>query len=492
MTNEPQNRSEEWLKAYAQQRRAEAAPHELHPATRRLLQAEAARTHARPVAEVAPAEDIGLFGRWSFNALAIAAVGVVAAVIGVLVSDSQQPKPAKFAGSPKSVSEADTFERLAAPAGKYAETAAATANKLAENLPLPNAAAPAPSSATAPVTRSPQPNSVASAGRAGAEAGAGVSSDLARASAPVKNVLAATPPAEIAPGAPSASAITAAKSRALNMSVVRRAPNEPQLASSDKPAASKEAKEGETKADAFNEAANTLLTAKKVAPSAAISPAAAFSGAGGPTGFAVRGVNEKTNKADGAQGASYLQQNFSQTAAREQQAYRRNLNAPGEPRVLVNFQLEREGDVVRVVDSDGSVYLGNVVVGEAGRKIAPDARREEMKQEPVKRDELLGNRAVQLRQEQSKVSAEAFDFQVIGTNRSLRQRVLFEGNYQMPVMVPESQLKGAAAKDAAGNQRDLGGVKQQQQLAPAPRVQGRAVIGGNRIEVDAVPVPVSK
>lgn len=495
MTNEPQNRSEEWLKAYAQQRRAEAAPHELHPATRRLLQAEVARTHARPAAaavEAAPAspiEGIGLFGRWSFNALAIAAVGVVAAVIGVLVSDSQQPRLAKFAGSPKSaseVSEVGKADRFSAPMEKPAAMAAASADKTITSLPFANTAAPVPPSATAPA---PQLNSITAAGGGGSAGGA--PSDLAKAAAPMKSVIATPRPSEVASSVSSANASRPGgiQSRAAKTTSVRSAVGELGAISSGKLEAFKE---GATKANALNEEVileNTVAAAKRAELRGAMVPGASapFPGGPGQANFAARGAAEKAKKTDAdGQGASYLQQNFSQAAAREQQAYRRNLNAPGEPRVLVNFQLEREGDAVRVVDGDGSVYSGNVVV-EPGRKITPDARRKEAQAEPIKRDELGRDRTTQLGQEQSKVPAEAFNFQVIGTNRSLRQRVSFEGNYQMPGL-PAAELKGAVNKDAAGNQRYFGDAKQQYAPAPAPRVQGRAVIGNNRIEVDAVPV----
>ncbi len=491
MTNEPQNRSEEWLKAYAQQRRAEAASHELHPATRRLLQAEVARTHARPAVaavESAPVEGVGLFGRWSFNALAISAVGVVAAVIGVLVSDSQQPRHAKFAGSPKSVSESEIVktDRFPAPMEKPAATAAASADKTMTSLPFANTAAPTPPSTTAPA---PQLNSITSAGGGGSAGGA--PSDLAKASAPMKSVLANPRPSETASSVSSANASRPGgiQSRAVKMTAGRSASGELGAISSGKLEGLQ--KEGGTKANAINEGVNAETTVA-AAKRAELRGAMAASSLGGPgqAGLAAPGASEKTKKADAdAQSGLYLQQNFSQAAVREQQAYRRNLNAPGEPRVLVNFQLEREGDTVRVVDGDGSVYSGNVVV-ELGRKITPDVRRKEAKEEPVKRDELGRDRTVQLgiEQSQSKAPAEAFNFQVIGTNRSLRQRVSFEGNYQMPGL-PASELKRAGGKDAAGNQPYFDGIKQQQfSPAPTPRVQGRAVIGNNRIEVDAVPV----
>lgn len=50
MSNEPQRDIEKELLAYKQRRREQAgAPQELHPATRRMLQGEVARSASRPL-----------------------------------------------------------------------------------------------------------------------------------------------------------------------------------------------------------------------------------------------------------------------------------------------------------------------------------------------------------------------------------------------------------------------------------------------------------
>ena len=497
MTNEPQNQGEQWLKAYAQQRRAEAAQSkpELHPATRRLLQSEVARTHvakdaafatstASPVASI---ESVGLFGRWAFNALALAAVGVVAAVLGVIISDAPRTKPAQFAGTPKPVGEILKLEKSSETESVLTWTI--PTRKAAGESTLANTVATATPAANAPIapTAPPKLDGVASAG-----AGGGAASSLAKASAQPTESASAPAPAD-------SSSTSNPKVRLTSRAAMRSATGEPLATASGKldkaPSAvatsvAVKEKESATKADALIEPNKNLMAAKKAAAlGGSITPVAPAASSPVQAGL-VAGLAESKQKLGEAnaegQAMSRLQQNFSQSAARDQ-AYRRNLNAPGEPRVLVNFQLEREGNVVRVVDGDGSIYLGNVA-GEVGRKLAPDTRRKDVQNVPAKREEL--DRALQLDQEQAKSLNDGFNFQVVGTNRSLRQRVVFEGNYQN-YQTQGLELKGAAFKDTTNQlSRSNKDAKQQSQQSPvgAPRVQGRAVIGGNRIEVDAVPV----
>src|SRR6185436_5253516 len=83
MATEPQRPSEELLQAWAAQRRAEAGTPELHPATRRMLQAEVARTHG-PAAAPPEARRSWFAGWWPKLALAgstLAAVVVLGLVL---------------------------------------------------------------------------------------------------------------------------------------------------------------------------------------------------------------------------------------------------------------------------------------------------------------------------------------------------------------------------------------------------------------------------
>src|SRR5438874_6685066 len=91
MPSEPENKIEELLKAYAKKRQEEAgAPFEMHPATRKLLQAEVARGRPTAAAE-APSFFELLAKLWP----GVAVAGAIVVVLGVVI----------WMSSPRSASE---------------------------------------------------------------------------------------------------------------------------------------------------------------------------------------------------------------------------------------------------------------------------------------------------------------------------------------------------------------------------------------------------
>jgi hypothetical protein len=186
----------------------------------------------------------------------------------------------------------------------------------------------------------------------------------------------------------------------------------------------------------------------------------------------------------------------------ESQPARDNFNPPPPPNVLNHFQVEQEGNQLRVVDEDGSTYLGHV-------EPAPS---------PISLSEARGA----LRQESSlpaqkqsgqTESAVNLYFKVTGTNRSLNQKVVFEGNY-FPNATPVAATGTAPAQrgvalrsaDAATTRTRIDTLSSRQSMpwsnqAPAfsnqsnplsnqslPRIQGRATVGATKqVAVDAVP-----
>ena len=213
--------------------------------------------------------------------------------------------------------------------------------------------------------------------------------------------------------------------------------------------------------------------------------------------------------------AQMAQQNFLRVNAAN--LYRRNLQSPPVPAVLNEFQLQRAGDSVTVVDEDGSVYSGQVLnaepaggrAGGAARSLgvndgaAATAARQNDSQEAAKRERAPG--ADMLRREQDKGGAEAagYWFQAIGTNRSVNQRVVFTGNYLPSGAVNNdapAAARGAKQNDlapAAGSRGNAGnylfvaptGAPQQAGGAGEAqgRVTGRVRVGlSNDIQVEAV------
>ncbi len=111
MPSEPDNRMDDLLKTYAKKRRDEAgAPFEMHPATRRLLQAEAAKQRPKT-----PDRSGSWFGAmlafWPRLAVAASLVAVIGVTVWMFREPGQTPGAMEFAKH-----EAPAEDTLAAPA----------------------------------------------------------------------------------------------------------------------------------------------------------------------------------------------------------------------------------------------------------------------------------------------------------------------------------------------------------------------------------------
>jgi hypothetical protein len=117
--------------------------------------------------------------------------------------------------------------------------------------------------------------------------------------------------------------------------------------------------------------------------------------------------------------------------------------------VLNTFQIQQNGDQIRVVDADGSTYTGKI--------------------EPITPDALQSKRALSEQE-----NSNQFSFRATGYNSSLKKPIVFEGSYiAMPTQAQ------APNESALANQQQM----------PA-RIVGTAKMGGEApIEVDATSVP---
>lgn len=179
----------------------------------------------------------------------------------------------------------------------------------------------------------------------------------------------------------------------------------------------------------------------------------------------------------------------------ERSGYRQNFNSPPIPPVLQDFAFERIGDRVRIVDGDGSTYEGNVLpeaVEEAQKKAQTEDGRElkERAKAPVSGGTQAG----------------AYWFVARGLNRKLNQSVEFRGQWQPAVpLAAEVPALRAAHADAAQpelrsamlKEKATGGAiaavsgpatKGPAADSPAGRISGRAVVGGaSEFDLRAVP-----
>ncbi|MEK7706405.1 MAG: hypothetical protein AAB380_00205, partial [Verrucomicrobiota bacterium] len=156
--------------------------------------------------------------------------------------------------------------------------------------------------------------------------------------------------------------------------------------------------------------------------------------------------------------------------------------------VLANFQVEQAGNQLRVIDSDGSTYLGKMNLPAAGQGAAvalekKGAERLAFKQE----DKLAAGRlgAMQLAEQQG---AQKFVCRVSGTNRTLNQQVVFTWNF----VALTNELVAAQVKLPAGGGNVWQNNMPAQQfplLLNNSIINGRAQLGNAKeIEINAVPV----
>ncbi len=173
--------------------------------------------------------------------------------------------------------------------------------------------------------------------------------------------------------------------------------------------------------------------------------------------------------------------------------------------VLANFQLQQNGDAIRVVDSDGSIYSGSLLPAEtagaaqkaslavpgSGGSIAASPRAEANRSETPG---SYGNKNLAMPPPVAANGVPTYSFRVAGMNRTLQQNVVFNGSFLALSNASNALPSGFGGFGAGGG---IGGVgqrqtpiNQQQQLQLSSlRVTGNATIGRtNDIDIYALPV----
>jgi hypothetical protein len=444
--------AEQALRDYAAQRRAQTPPTKLHPATRRLLQGEVARTYGGNPATAAPATPpaaVPWLATW-WGRLALGAPALAALVAVFYVLHREREMHLAMTSDPVPPAWRETIEPPTALAPAMAAPAAApgmsgdvrTELKAAAdaNLALANAAKPEPPPHRDEMRRQ----------ELVAPAGAASSSDASL-------VVAAVPTAPLA---------TPAREEQLPQ-VASRAEPEKQAAASARPDAMPAARAlatpppaapGETATPSASLYAG--LTRKAAGPEAeqlpppaeppatpAMTPPPTTTAAPQSAANGARPAATDTAKPALTGPANQRQQFVSQDG---RGALRRNFNSPASARVLESFHFASSGSLVQLTDADGSVYTGRIL-GRMESNGSPP--------QPARRLTVL--------------------FRVEGTSRSLQQTVEFDGQLVLPATA-EPRLK----RDGEMTSEPLPGSLQQGQ------VHGRAVIGGRtRLEVRAVAAP---
>ena len=206
---------------------------------------------------------------------------------------------------------------------------------------------------------------------------------------------------------------------------------------------------------------NEIASAKVQAAPAAAPPAGADSKAKSDTKSAAALSVSQPSPA----GSLATTQQFSQQSA--VQSFRNNSQVSGAANVLNTFQVQQEGNEIRVLDADGSTYTGKIEQSVKGAELDSRiaARREVAKQTPRYAAKSVG---------ENKPAISQSYFRTTGYNVSLQKNVVFEGNYAAPA--PQQPTT------ATTNER-----QRAKQIRDRARILGIVHVNGEApVEVDAV------
>jgi hypothetical protein len=168
-------------------------------------------------------------------------------------------------------------------------------------------------------------------------------------------------------------------------------------------------------------------------------------------------------------GSVAMAQQFPQQSA--VQSFRNNAQQVSRAaNVLNKFQVEQQGNEIRVLDADGSTYTGKIEQRAKSTELDSriTARRDFAKQ--AKQAPKYAAKAVS---KNKSATAQSY-FRAIGYNVSLKRTVVFEGNYAAP---PQQQPEKATANDK----------ERAESSADRARIVGTVRMNGEApIEVDAI------
>lgn len=494
MANEPERPIEKLLRDAAKKRRDEAgAPMELHPATRRLLQGEVARTFARAGRQPRSVSEVfgQLWPRFAWG-VSIFAVLVVAGYMLLPVPGKGRPE-ARLARN-ESMSRTVPAKQPLPPPLAAAPTVPAAPAPAVESKPsviaFADTAPPAPAKAARQLGAERQPMAKDSLA---VPADREVKEQPARTTALGLADRNKTLGADMAasggqPAQPPAGAVNGASQRQSGFAgKPAPAPSEPAALATPPPVTATIAAASAVTADESKtlsaDKADQLSFAYKLPPAVASANRPKSSPAetdGLLKLFA--GTRTETGSASAAQ---WFAQVAPGAKAKKSLAGKA---APAHP-VLASFQVQQTGRELRIVDGDGSVYSGYVQIAEAARRqrsTAADAL--ETAQAYRLPNGVLDEKAAASR-DADQPPMQTYFFRVTGTNRSLSKKVVFTGNLLAATNLTLPLPPGTNLSIGGG----LGGfqsVPAQQGRLPLlnTRITGKVVIGnGKAVEVNAVP-----
>ena len=203
-----------------------------------------------------------------------------------------------------------------------------------------------------------------------------------------------------------------------------------------------------------------IAAAKQSAPAAAPA-AAADSKAKTDT---IAGVAPPVAQPSSAGSLATAQQFSRQSAV---QSFRNNVQVSQSANVLNTFQVQQQGDEIRVVDADGSTYTGKI---EQSAKTAKLDSRITARRDVAKKTRSYSAQAAG---ENESVAPQSY-FRATGYNVSLKKTLVFEGNYAAPP-AQQPAMTTSNDRERAESSRDRA------------RIVGTVLVNGEApVEVDAI------
>jgi hypothetical protein len=177
-----------------------------------------------------------------------------------------------------------------------------------------------------------------------------------------------------------------------------------------------------------------------------------------------------------AAGSLGTKEQFSQQSA--VQSFRNNAQVSRSANVLATFQVQQEGNEIRVVDGDGSTYTG---------KIEQLAKSTELDSRITARRPVAKETRRQDAQSAGAIESAAIQsyFRATGFNVSLKKRVVFEGNYDAtPPQQPAKVMSNERERSEQSRERA--------RIIGTVRVNGEAPVDVDAIAETAEPAATKK
>ena len=169
--------------------------------------------------------------------------------------------------------------------------------------------------------------------------------------------------------------------------------------------------------------------------------------------------------------------------------------------VLNSFVVEQDGAQLRFIDADGSVYEGALLAGDTGTVRTPARVASGDKLDDTKKQKAAASRslnspkaaALQTAENAQRIQPEAAGYQnssfrVTGTNLSVNQKVVVNGNFILNTNAAASNNTIAAGQPRSGGVQNFQNNLMLLQT-PNSRIYGNAIVGGRtQVEINATAV----